>query len=89
MSERDTRATQWQDRQDSLPGRWREPYRSGDSMWRVELRRKLTPWEQEAGLLRVLIAPTEDELMAMQIRQDELAAKVASPLPVRPSHRSR
>ncbi|MFI6521299.1 hypothetical protein ACIBF1_37495 [Spirillospora sp. NPDC050679] len=78
-----------QDKQDSWPGRWREPYKSGDSMWRVELRRKLSRWEEEAGLLRVLIAPTEDELMAMQVRQDELAAKVASPPPVPSPHRSR
>ncbi|MGI5164392.1 hypothetical protein ACQEU3_08565 [Spirillospora sp. CA-253888] len=62
---------------------------SGDSMWRVELRHKLGRWEEEAGLLRVLIAPTEDELMAMQIRQDELAAKVAFPPSVPSPHRSR
>lgn len=63
------------------PGRWHEPYPSSDRMWRVELNYRLTSWEEEAGLLRVLVAPSEAELAEMQVRQDALAATVAAPVP--------
>ncbi|MBW8481957.1 hypothetical protein K1Y72_06240 [Actinomadura sp. PM05-2] len=56
-------------------GRWGEPYRSVDGMWRACLRRPLTPAAEMAGLLSVVIAADLATLAGLQAQQDEQAAR--------------